>query len=424
MGNRIEKRVEKHDTTLVTRYVRDASGNVMTIYKDTTVLEQPIYGSTRLGMKSQVVSEGSQVLGKRNYELSNHLGNVLTVITDNINMQSDSVWTNVVSTSDYYPFGLDMEGRSWRDTTLLTFRYGFSGLERDDEVKGSGNHYSFGDYGYDPRTGRRWNVDPKFNEIAGLSPYAYSLNNPIVYKDPDGELPILPLLLKAGAAGAADMLAQAAMAYYFDPKVESVGQAFETVNYYQVARSAAEGLIPWRVPGGRIGKAAATASGDVLVNAINAGSDYSQNQALQDFATGFIGDLAGGGLGELVAKYGSKGVANGLLKMGFDTKFIRETTGGLNNKEVRSWYSEQVKGINIKLDPTEANARMVVGQRNSLKQQARDLMSDRKAAADLDISDPIRDFDYYNKKYDGDYSRIMQGGTKPNADVNKKLGVD
>jgi RHS repeat-associated protein len=303
------------------------------------------------------------------------------------------------------------------------YRFGYGGHEKDDEIKGSGNHLSFGDYGYDPGTGRRWNIDPKFNEIAGISPYTYALDNPVVYVDKDGKLPIVPLLLKAGAAGAADMLAQAAMAYYFDPKVESTGQAFEVVNWWQVSRSAAEGLIPWRTPGGRIGKAVATASGDVLVNALDAGFNYTQEQALKDFATGFIGDLAGGGLGDLVSKYGAKGVANGLLKMGFDTKYIRQATGGLSNNEVRSWYSDQVKKIDINLNPTEANARMVVNQRNSLKQKARDLMSDRKLAADLSVSDPIQDFDYYNKKYSGDYSKIMKGGTTPNADVNKKLGV-
>lgn len=58
------------------------------------------------------------------------------------------------------------------------------------------------------------------------------------------------------------MLAQVVMAYYFDPKVESIGQAFEMVNYWQVSRSVSEDLIPWRVLVGRIGKA--TASGDVF----------------------------------------------------------------------------------------------------------------------------------------------------------------
>lgn len=43
-------------------------------------------------------------------------------------------------------------------------RYGFNGHEKDDEIKGSGNHLSFGDYGYDPRTGRRWNVEPKIGK--------------------------------------------------------------------------------------------------------------------------------------------------------------------------------------------------------------------------------------------------------------------
>ena len=310
------------------------------------------------------------------------------------------------------------------------YRYGFAGLEKDNDIKGIGNHYSFGNYGYDPRIGKRWNIDPKFREIAGLSPYTYSLNNPIVYKDPEGELPIIPLLLKAGASGAADMLAQAAMVYYFDPQVETVGEAFEKVNWLQVSRSAVEGLIPWRTPGGRIGRAAATAAGDVLVNAIDAGTDYSKTQALQDFAVGFIGDLAGGGLGELVSKYGTKAVAKGLLKIGFDGKFIRKLTGGLNNKEVRIWYDKQVKKIDINIKPTEANARMIVNKRNSLKRKARDLMSDRAGAAKLDKIKPIQDYDYYYNKYykegfrgDALYQRIMEGGKTPNPDVNKKYGV-
>lgn len=83
-----------------------------------------------------------------------------------------------------------------------------------------------------------------------------------------------------------------------------------------------------------------------------------------------------------------------------------------------------VKSINIDIPATEANARMVVNERNALKQQARDLMADRKAAADLDITDPIQDFDYYNQKYGGDYEKIMKGGKTPNATVNKQNGVE
>lgn len=315
---------------------------------------------------------------------------------------------------------------------IADYRYGFTGMEKNDEVyNATGTQYALGDHGYDPRIGRRWDLDPYAGQLPGFTPYGYALDNPLVYKDPDGKLPILPLLLKAGAAGAADMLAQAAMAYYFDPEVETVGQAFDQVKWWQVTRSAAEGLIPWRTPGGAIGRAAATAAGDVFVNALDQGSDYTKEQALKDFSVGFIGDLAGGGIGELLSRYGAKGVANGLLKMGFDTKYIRGLTGGLNNKEVRSWYSDQVKKIDINISPTEANARMIVGQRNNLKQQARDLMSDRKAAAALEQTNPIQDFDYYKDKYSKEglsgealYERIMQGGTTPNAGVNQKFGVE
>ena len=72
---------------------------------------------------------------------------------------------------------------------VKTYRYGFNGHERDDEIKGSGNHLSFGDQGYDPRLGRRWNIDPV--DKVWESPYATFRNNPLIYADPDGNDGIL-----------------------------------------------------------------------------------------------------------------------------------------------------------------------------------------------------------------------------------------
>src|SRR5690606_37327678 len=54
---------------------------------------------------------------------------------------------------------------------LNAYRYGFNGMEKDDEVKGKGNHVDFGARGYDPRLGRWLSVDPKTNSIAFDSPY-------------------------------------------------------------------------------------------------------------------------------------------------------------------------------------------------------------------------------------------------------------
>src|SRR5690554_5776641 len=125
-GNRVAKITETDTTT----YVRDASGNVMGVYKNDTLVEQSIYGSSRLGLMTQASKTGYRTLGGKKYELSNHLGNVLAVVTDNIHHNQDSTWASVVNTTDYYPFGLAMDGRTVRDSS---YRYGFNGQEKDDE---------------------------------------------------------------------------------------------------------------------------------------------------------------------------------------------------------------------------------------------------------------------------------------------------
>jgi RHS repeat-associated protein len=68
-----------------------------------------------------------------------------------------------------------------------SYLYGFNGQEKDNEVKGAGNHLSFGDMGYDPRLVRRLNIDPATKKYPHLSPYAAFENNPIYFKDPTGE---------------------------------------------------------------------------------------------------------------------------------------------------------------------------------------------------------------------------------------------
>ncbi len=182
-GNRIAK-IAGSDTTI---YVRDASGNVMAIYRNDTLAEQSIYGSSRLGLMTASSKTGYRTLGGKKYELSNHLGNVLAIVSDNINLDQDSTWANVVNVTDYYPFGLSMEGRAVQDSS---YRYGFTGHEKDDEIKGAGNHYGFEDYGYDPRISRRWRSDPAHALYPNISPYAYALNTPINAIDPDGKIVI------------------------------------------------------------------------------------------------------------------------------------------------------------------------------------------------------------------------------------------
>ncbi len=195
-------------------------------------------------------------------------------------------------------------------------------------------------------------MDPLAEKYPGLSPYNYTANNPVMLVDPDGKVPILPLIFKAGANAAADWLLQTAMNYFFNPATAGdLEKSMMDVNGWQVFRSGLEGLIPWKTPGGRLGRAALTATGDVMANWLDQGSDYTTVQALEDFMVGFIGDLAGGGLGELLSKYGPKPVAKGLARLpGFNALQIRKLTGYDIIKSYADEVAKKIGGKVVKAD--------------------------------------------------------------------------
>jgi RHS repeat-associated protein len=77
-----------------------------------------------------------------------------------------------------------MPGRNYINGS--SYRYGFNGKEKDDELKGSGNSYDYGMRMYDPRIGRPFSVDPLASKYPELSPYQFFSNNPIWFIDLDG----------------------------------------------------------------------------------------------------------------------------------------------------------------------------------------------------------------------------------------------
>jgi YD repeat-containing protein len=244
MGQRILKLVKPKASAGVykeqkdwsyTYYVRDASGNVMGVYKrsftpnvgntevtDALELEESqIYGSSRLGIdlrkgegilssvtytlfgtqngeyqKGQVVVSSSlpgsvirqwnRKLGYKNYELSNHLGNVLVTISDRkLPVQGNPLTlvgkylADVVATNDYSAFGAPMVGRGFNSPS---YRYGFNGQEKDSELGEGVTTAEF--WEYDSRLGRRWNIDPE--PIKTFSDYSCFGDNPIKYSDIKG----------------------------------------------------------------------------------------------------------------------------------------------------------------------------------------------------------------------------------------------
>ena len=121
----------------------------------------------------------SAEFARRQFELTNHLGNVLAVVSDKKLNDNEP---DVVSTSDYFPFGMTMPNRSLSGD----YRFGFNGVEKDDEVAGAGNYSDFKFRGYSPRTGQFWSVDPLARSYAGWSPYAFAQRRPIDGIDLEG----------------------------------------------------------------------------------------------------------------------------------------------------------------------------------------------------------------------------------------------
>ena len=245
MGNRVSKLLKTRNSTvkqkdlkwIKTYYVRDAQGNVMATYERSTtnhavegysntdlfyLKEHQVYGSDRLAIRNsgqKISSRPFNILGynglislrlygstptiaqpnpkistyttgKKQYELTNHLGNVLATISDNVWVRNyagsspvEGFEADIVSATDYYPGGSIMPGRSFN---AGTYRYGGAGgQEMDNEIYGSsGTSYTAEYWQYDSRLLRRWNPDPI--TFPWQSTYATFNNNPIVFTDPFG----------------------------------------------------------------------------------------------------------------------------------------------------------------------------------------------------------------------------------------------
>ena len=232
-GNRITKAVfhknpapNEPDITY-THYVRDASGNVMAVYRrtqrnitsqsivDTLRLgEQHLYGSSRLGIRKlqTPLSTGTyqiqaipkafneyniygnamsmysttldttsthRPLGAKQFELSNHLGNVLATVSDRKLWDNNEYVADVAGSNDYYPFGMLMPGRG----AVGGYRFGFNGVEKEPDINENKNFTFYRIQ--DTEVGRWWSIDSRPNP--SVSPYAMMEGKVIWYSDVLGD---------------------------------------------------------------------------------------------------------------------------------------------------------------------------------------------------------------------------------------------
>ncbi len=202
LGNRIKKEVIGGTTPKTEYYVRDAQGNTIAVYEIKTraglvKTEQHIYGSSRLGIykpligrfltatiptaaypRNGIIFNWYSHRNSTQYELSNHLGNVLATITDS---RTNSNTATLITATDYYAFGMAMPGRKFALNNNKA-RYGFNGKENDEETGTQ-------DYGfriYNPALGKFLSVDPLTSKYPWYTPYQFAGNKVIEAIDLDG----------------------------------------------------------------------------------------------------------------------------------------------------------------------------------------------------------------------------------------------
>ena len=121
------------------------------------------------------------------YQYKDHLGNVRLSYTDNNNDGAITPSSEIVEESNYYPFGLKHKGynnvtSSNGNSTAQKFGY----VERELEESLDYNMQEMDWRHYDPAIGRFVGIDKMSENFQDKTPYHYSNNNPIIFKDPTG----------------------------------------------------------------------------------------------------------------------------------------------------------------------------------------------------------------------------------------------
>ncbi|MDD7885621.1 RHS repeat domain-containing protein [Flavivirga sp. 57AJ16] len=87
---------------------------------------------------------------------------------------------------DYYPFGLRHQGYNNNvSSSNIALKKTYNGKEFQEEL--GLDWHDYGARNYDASLGKWMNIDPLADNYYEYSPYAYAINNPIMFIDPDGQ---------------------------------------------------------------------------------------------------------------------------------------------------------------------------------------------------------------------------------------------
>ncbi|WP_299610451.1 DUF6443 domain-containing protein [uncultured Aquimarina sp.] len=133
------------------------------------------------------------------YQYKDHLGNIrlsyadkdddgkIDVLRNDVDVDGDNDYANeILEENNYYPFGLKHEGyNSLITSTNPALKYKYNGKELNEELGLDWHDYGFRNY--DPSLGRWMNIDNLAEQYQSMSPYNYTMNNPVFFVDPDGQ---------------------------------------------------------------------------------------------------------------------------------------------------------------------------------------------------------------------------------------------
>lgn len=114
-------------------------------------------------------------------------GSTVEVFFDDFKVEH--VKSPVIQTDDYYPFGLTFNSYSRENSVEQNYLFAGKELQKNLEL----NWEDFGARMYMPDIGRWSCIDPLAEKYMPISPYAYALNNPLIFVDHDGR-DVIPTL--------------------------------------------------------------------------------------------------------------------------------------------------------------------------------------------------------------------------------------
>jgi RHS repeat-associated protein len=209
-------------------------------------------------LRENIALDTSGYKFSQKYALRDHLGNTRLTFSD-ANNDGAVTQADIEQENHYYAFGLNMEG-NWNGAAGPN-KYQYNGKEWNDDFGLGWNHH---DWRFlDVAINRFVTIDLESEEEdqESFSPYHFSADNPIRYSDPDGRLPIIPVLWLAYEVGSA---------------IYDGYQAYKTVNDGNAStgeKAAAVGgvVLSAVLPGGGYGTA-----GKVAAKALDKAADVAK----------------------------------------------------------------------------------------------------------------------------------------------------